>query len=111
MYFSVRKSIKIANKTYIPCVCYQLPNVLVPTVEMLVRAEKAYIYKEPVSFMNGKVLVKETKAKAKKTARKEASKAKAENVEEPKAENVEEPKAEENEVITEKEVDELTESF
>ena len=103
MYFSVRKNIKIADKTYIPCVCYQLPNVLVPTVEMLVRADKAYIYKEPVSFMNGKVLVKETKAKAKKTARKEASKA--------KAENVEEPKAEENEVITEKEVDELTESF
>lgn len=103
MYFSVRKSIKIANKTYIPCVCYQLPNVLVPTVEMLVRADKAYIYKEPVSFMNGKVLVKETKTKAKKTARKEASKV--------KAENVEEPKAEENEVITEKEVDELTESF
>lgn len=103
MYFSVRKSIKIANKIYIPCVCYQLPNVLVPTVEMLVRADKAYIYKEPVSFMNGKVLVKETKAKAKKTARKEVSKV--------KAENVEEPKAEENEVITEKEVDELTESF
>lgn len=103
MYFSVRKSIKIANKTYIPCVCYQLPNVLVPTVEMLVHADKAYIYKEPVSFMNGKVLVKETKTKAKKTARKEASKV--------KAENVEEPKAEENEVITEKEVDELTESF
>lgn len=103
MYFSVRKNIKIANKTYIPCVCYQLPNVLVPTVEMLVRADKAYIYKEPVSFMNGKVLVKETKAKAKKTARKEASKA--------KVENVEEPKAEENEVIPEKEADELMESF
>lgn len=103
MYFSVRKTLKIANKTYIPCVCYQLPNVLVPTIEMLVRADKAYIYKEPVSFMNGKVLVKETKTKAKKTARKEASKA--------KAENVEEPKAEENEVLTEKEVDELTESF
>lgn len=103
MYFSVRKTLKIANKTYIPCVCYQLPNVLVPTIEMLVRADKAYIYKEPVSFMNGKVLVKETKTKAKKTARKEASKA--------KAENVEEPKAEENEVLTEKEVDVLTESF
>lgn len=103
MYFSVRKTLKIANKTYIPCVCYQLPNALVPTIEMLVRADKAYIYKEPVSFMNGKVLVKETKTKAKKTARKEASKA--------KAENVEEPKAEENEVLTEKEVDELTESF
>ena len=62
MYFSVRKYIKIAGKTYTPCVCYDLPNELVATVEKLQSEGKATIYTEPVGFMNGKILKKEVKA-------------------------------------------------
>ena len=62
MYFSVRKYIKIASKTYTPCVCYDLPNELVATVEKLQSEGKATIYTEPVGFMNGKILKKEVKA-------------------------------------------------
>ena len=62
MYFSVRKYIKIAGKTYTPCVCYDLPNELVATVEKLQLEGKATIYTEPVGFMNGKILKKEVKA-------------------------------------------------
>ena len=61
MYFSVRKYIKIAGKTYTPCVCYDLPNELVATVEKLQSEGKATIYTEPVGFMNGKILRKEVK--------------------------------------------------
>lgn len=72
LYFSVRKYLKIAGKTYVPCVCYELPTDLVPTVEKLVSEEKAYIYAEPVGFMNGKQLIKSKKTR--KTNKKEAVK-------------------------------------
>lgn len=82
MYFSVRKYIKIAGKTYTPCVCYDLPNELVATVEKLQSEGKATIYTEPVGFMNGKILKKEVKK-----AVKETKKVKKEvKVEEPKKE-------------------------
>lgn len=67
MYFSVRKYIKIASKTYTPCVCYDLPNELVATVEKLQSEGKATIYTEPVGFMNGKILKKEVKKAVKET--------------------------------------------
>ena len=35
MYFSVKQSVKIAGKAYIPCVCYPLPEALKLTVEQL----------------------------------------------------------------------------
>ena len=82
MYFSVRKYIKIAGKTYTPCVCYDLPNELVATVEKLQSEGKATIYTEPVGFMNGKILKKEVKKVVKET-----KKVKKEvKVEEPKKE-------------------------
>jgi cysteinyl-tRNA synthetase len=56
MYFSVRTSLKILGKVYTPCICYKLPEALVPTIEKLAKEGKAYIYEEKVAFQNGKVL-------------------------------------------------------
>ena len=69
MFFSVKEPIKIAGKTYIPCVCYSLPKFLELTVNDLVNKGKAVIYVERVFFQNGKVIEKETK-KAKKIVKK-----------------------------------------
>ncbi len=49
---------KIGGKVYIPCICYDLPDVLVPTVDKLVSENKARKYDKPVFFQNGKVLEK-----------------------------------------------------
>lgn len=76
MFFSVKEPLKIANKTYIPCVCYPLPRFLEATVNGLVNKGKAVIYTERVYFQNGKVIEK-TKAKekpAKKTTKTSAEK-------------------------------------
>lgn len=59
MYFSVKVPTKIMGKVYTPCVCYPVPDVLLPTVEKLVKEEKAYLFEEKVAFQNGKVLVKD----------------------------------------------------
>lgn len=75
LYFSVRKGLRIGNKTYIPCVCYELPKHLELTVNKLVEEGKARIHEEMVGFMNGKILVKETKPK--KVTKKETVKQKA----------------------------------
>lgn len=69
MFFRVKEPIKIAGKTYIPCVCYPLPKFLELTVNDLVNKDKAVIYAERVFFQNGKVIEKETK-KAKKIVKK-----------------------------------------
>lgn len=69
MFFSVKEPIKIAGKTYIPCVCYPLPKFLELTANDLVSKGKAVIYAERVFFQNGKVIEKETK-KAKKIVKK-----------------------------------------
>ena len=58
MYFSVKTPIKMLGKVYTPCVCYAVTEVLVLTVEKLEKEGKAYIYKDKVTFQNGKVLVK-----------------------------------------------------
>lgn len=71
MFFSVKQPLKILGKTYVPCVCYPVIKILEATVEHLEKQGKVYVYKEPVSFMNGKVLekkkVKEEKNKKEKT--------------------------------------------
>ena len=69
MYFSVKTPTKIMGKVYTPCVCYPVPEVLLPTVEKMVKEEKAYLYPEKVAFQNGKVLVKNV-AKEEKTVEK-----------------------------------------
>lgn len=58
MFFSVKSAVKLAGKVYVPCICYPLPDVLAPTVEKMVKEERAYIYDHKVAFQNGKVLVK-----------------------------------------------------
>ena len=83
MFFSVKSPLKILGKTYIPCVCYPVTKILEATIENLEKQEKVYIYKEPVSFMNGKVLQKK-KAKTEKAKKEKTYKpvVKEETVEE-----------------------------
>ena len=58
MFFSVKREIKIAGKTYIPCVCYPVTKFLERTVQKLAEEGKAVIYSERVFFQNGKVIKK-----------------------------------------------------
>lgn len=59
MYFSVKLPIKIAGKTFIPCVCYKVTDVIKRNVERLEQQGKATLYEERVFFQNGKVLKSE----------------------------------------------------
>ena len=70
MFFSVKTSMKIGSKVYTPCICYPLPETLVPTVDKLVKEGKAYRYEERVFFQNGKVLVKNPAVKEEVTVEK-----------------------------------------
>lgn len=83
MYFSVKSPLKIAGKVYTPCVCYALPEVLVPTIEKMVKEDKAYIYDNKVAFQNGKVLVKKVKEVEVKAEKKPSKKSKKEEKLEP----------------------------
>lgn len=77
MFFSVKYPVKLADKTYIPCICYPLPRFLEMTVEKLVKEEKAVIYDEMVFFQNGKVIKTEKMIKAEQKEIKKANKKKA----------------------------------
>lgn len=84
MYFSVKASVKILGKVYTPCVCYNLPEVLKPTIEKMAQEDKAYIFDEKVAFQNGKVLAKGAVVKENlttETAKKSRKKAKEEKIE------------------------------
>lgn len=74
MYFSVKSPVKIDGKVYTPCVCYILPDVLVPTIEKMVKEEKAYIYDHKVAFQNGKVIEKKPEVKTEKKPSKKSKK-------------------------------------
>lgn len=63
MFFSVKTAVKIANKVFVPCVCYEANEVLTPTIEKLVAEGKAYSFKDRVYFQNGKVLEKKEESK------------------------------------------------
>ena len=83
MYFSVKSPVKIIGKVYTPCICYALPDVLVPTIEKMVKEEKAYIYEHKVAFQNVKVIekkpaVKEVLATEKKPSKKSKKEEKVE---------------------------------
>ena len=77
MFFSVKQSVKILGKVYTPCVCYALPEILVPTIEKLVKEEKAYIYDHKVYFQSGKVLEKKSAVKENVTIEKPKKEKKA----------------------------------
>ena len=70
MFFSVKTAMKIGGKVYIPCICYDLPDVLVPTVDKLVSEDKARKYDKPVFFQNGKILEKKADVKESLTTNK-----------------------------------------
>ena len=81
------------GKVYTPCVCYPVPDILLPTVEKMVKEEKAYIYENRVFFQNGKVITKEeAKLEPKKEEKKKASK-KEKVIEEPVKEPTDEADA------------------
>lgn len=77
MFFSVKSTVKIAGKVYTPCVCYPLPDILVPTIDKMVAEDKAYKFEDRVYFQNGKVLVKKPVAKENLTTEKPKKEKKA----------------------------------
>ena len=72
MFFSVKKPMKIAGKTYLPCICYPVSRFMELTVDKLVSDGKATKYAEMVFFQNGKVIPTEKELKAKEKAEKKA---------------------------------------
>lgn len=81
MFFSVKTPTKIAGKVYTPCVCYPLPDVLKPTIEKMVKEERAYTYENKVFFQNGKVIEKKA-VEAKPVETKKTKKSKKETIKE-----------------------------
>lgn len=70
MFFSVKHSIRIAGKVYIPCVCYNLTKVLELTVKGLEKQGKAVIHDKMVFFQNGKIIEEKPAVKGNLTAEK-----------------------------------------
>lgn len=85
MFFSVKTPMKIGNKTYRTCICYNLTETVKPAVEKLVAQGKATIYNEQKFFCNGKLVEK------KKTTR---TRVKKETVKVEETAKVEEPAVE-----------------
>lgn len=56
MFFSVKHSIRIGGKVYMPCICYDLTKVLELTVKDLEKQGKAIIHDKIVFFQNGKIV-------------------------------------------------------
>ena len=56
MFFSVKHSISIGGKVYMPCVCYDLTKILELTVKDLEKQGKATIYDKMVFFQNGTIV-------------------------------------------------------
>ena len=56
MFFSVKHSISIGGKVYMPCVCYELTKVLELTVKDLEKQGKATTYDKMVFFQNGTIV-------------------------------------------------------
>lgn len=56
MFFSVKYSIRIAGKVYMPCICYNLTRFLELTVKDLEKQGKATIHDKMVFFQNGKII-------------------------------------------------------
>ena len=56
MFFSVKYSIRIAGKVYMPCICYPLTRFLELTVKDLEKQGKAIIHDKMVFFQNGKII-------------------------------------------------------
>lgn len=80
MFFSVKYSIRIAGKVYMPCICYTLTKFLELTVKDLEKQGKATIYDKMVFFQNGKIIEEKTVVKENLTAEKPKKEKKAKTV-------------------------------
>ena len=56
MFFSVKHSIRIGGKVYMPCICYELTKVLELTIKDLEKQGKATIHNKMVFFQNGTIV-------------------------------------------------------
>lgn len=83
MFFSVKRPMKIAGKTYIPCVCYPVTRMLELTVNKLEAEGKAVTYTERVFFQNGRVIENKTVVKETLTTEKKEKKTKKAKAEVP----------------------------
>ena len=70
MFFSVKHSIRIAGKVYIPCICYNLTKFLELTVKDLEKQGKVTIHDKMVFFQNGKIIEEKPAVKEHLTAEK-----------------------------------------
>lgn len=70
MFFSVKYSIRIAGKVYMPCICYNLTRFLELTVKGLEKQGKATIHDKMVFFQNGKIIEDKPAVKEHLTAEK-----------------------------------------
>lgn len=70
MFFSVKQSIRIAGKVYMPCICYNLTKFLEFTVKELEKKGKATIHEKMVFFQNGKIIEEKAAVKENLTAEK-----------------------------------------
>ncbi len=69
MFFSVKYSIRIAGKVYMPCICYTLTRFLELTVKDLEKQGKATIHDKMVFFQNGKIIEEKPVVKEQKVGR------------------------------------------
>lgn len=83
MFFSVKQPMRIAGKTYIPCVCYPVTRMLELTVNKLEAEGKAVTYTKRVFFQNGRVIEKKPVVKENLTTEKKEKKTKKTKAEEP----------------------------
>ena len=80
MFFSVKHSIRIAGKVYMPCICYNLTKFLELTVKDLEKQGKVTIHDKMVFFQNGKIIEEKPVVKENLTAEKPKKEKKAKTV-------------------------------
>lgn len=80
MFFSVKYSIRIAGKVYMPCICYTLTRFLELTVKDLEKQGKATIYDKMVFFQNGKIIEEKPTVRENLTVEKPKKEKKAKTV-------------------------------
>ena len=80
MFFSVKHSIRIAGKVYMPCICYNLTKFLELTVKDLEKQGKVTIHDKMVFFQNGKIIEEKPVVKENLTTEKLKKKKKAKAV-------------------------------
>ena len=107
MFFSVKHSIRIAGKVYMPCICYTLTRFLELTVKDLEKQGKATIHDKMVFFQNGKIIEEKPAVKENLAAEKTKKEKKAKTVSEKDVNDL----ADEAELISLDEAEDESEEF